>query len=221
MQPSPHAPAAALCLVLLASTAALAAPPLPARVEELCAQAEGPAHCGRLLEAEQLKAFPNLAARSGDTLKVLLFPSGTRDLVDVDTIHGPRTYALWDYWSRANAVVLFRYDIDHIAFAVLQRVNGQLTALPAEPVLSPDGRQFALASFCAQGCDNEISIWRIARDGIRKEQAWRPGEAWTDTTVTWKDTDVLGVEFTPKGADKSSTRERRLSDPGWLRVETR
>ena len=37
---------------------------------ELCAQADGPAHCGRLVEADQLKALPNLAMRDGDTLKV-------------------------------------------------------------------------------------------------------------------------------------------------------
>jgi hypothetical protein len=213
----PRAPIAAGFLLLFAATVGSAAPPTPARVEELCAQAEGPAHCGRLLEAEQLKAFPNLATRDGDTLRILLFPSGTRDLVDVDTIHGARTYALWDYWSRANAVVLFRDDVDHIAFSVLQRNNGQMTALQSEPVVSPDGRQFAVADFCASSCDNEVSVWHIARDGIRKESAWKPGEAWTDTTVTWKDTDTLSVEYTPNGADKSRTLERRLTDPGWRR----
>jgi hypothetical protein len=218
---SPRVSNAAGCLVLFAAAAAFAAPPAPSRIDELCRDADGPAHCGRLLEAEQLKAFPNLAVRDGDTLKVLLFPSGTRELVDVDTIHGARTYALWDYWSRANAVVLFRYDVDHIAFAVLQRVNGQLTALPAEPVPSLDGRLFAVADACATGCDNEIAVWRMTRDGARKELAWKPGEPWTDTTVTWKDTDVLAIEYMPKGAEKPLTVTRRLSDPSWQRLEAR
>ena len=74
---------------------------------ELCAQVEGPSHCGRLVEAEQLKVLPNLAVRDGDTLQVSLFPSGTRDFVDTIASQNERTYALWDYWSPINAVVLF------------------------------------------------------------------------------------------------------------------
>ena len=125
-----------------------AAPVTPARVTELCAQAEGPAHCGRLIEAEQLKALPNLAIRDGDTLKVPLYPTGTRDFVDVDTLHGSKTWSLWDYWSPVNVVVLFTTDIDRIGYAMLQRATGQVTALPAEPLLSPDRQHAAVADFC-------------------------------------------------------------------------
>ena len=54
------------------------------RVAELCAQVESPAHCGRMIEAEQLKALPNLARRDGDTLTVPLFPVGHARLGRLD-----------------------------------------------------------------------------------------------------------------------------------------
>ena len=149
-----------------------AAPVTPARITELCAQAEGPAHCGRLIEADQLKALPNLAIRDGATLKVLLYPSGSRDFVDVDTLHGSKTWSLWDYWSPVNVVVLFTTDIDRIGYATLQRTTGQVTALPGRTVAvaGPAARWRSRISV-ATNCDNEITVWRIARDGIRKELA--------------------------------------------------
>src|SRR3989442_13967407 len=88
-------PVAGLLAALFAASLH-AAPPTPERVLELCAQVEGPSHCGRLVEAEQLKSLPNLAIREGDTLRISLFPSGTRDFVDTITSQNERTYALWD-----------------------------------------------------------------------------------------------------------------------------
>ena len=187
----------------------------PARVTELCAQADGPAHCGRLIEAEQLKALPNLAVRDGATLKVLLFPSGARDFVDVDTLHGSRTWSLWDYWSPVNVVVLFTTDLDRIGYATLQRTTGQVTALPAEPSLSPDRQHMAVADFCRANCDNEVSVWRVAREGIRKEYGWKPLAEWSDVTVQWKGDNTVVVEFTLNGDAKPRTLERRLTDTEW------
>ncbi len=45
----------------------------PSACSSCARNVEGPAHCGRLVEAEQLKALPNLAVRDGDTLRVSLF----------------------------------------------------------------------------------------------------------------------------------------------------
>ena len=208
-------------MALAVCAAARAAPVTPARVTELCAQADGPAHCGRLIEADQLKTLPSLATREGDTLRVALFPSGTREFVDVDSLHGARSYALWDYWSPVNVVVLFTTEPDHLGYAVLQRSNGQLTALPAEPMLAPDRQRLAVADFCAANCENEVTVWRVARDGIRKEYGWKPKADWSDVTVQWKDTDRLVVEYTPAGESASRTVERRLTDAGWSRFESR
>jgi len=198
-----------------------AAPITPARITELCAQAEGPAHCGRLLEADQLKALPNLAVREGAKLKVLLYPSGAREFVDVDSLAGATTWSLWDYWSPVNVVVLFTTDLDRIGYATLQRTTGQVTALPAEPSLSPDRLHIAVADFCRANCDNEVSVWRITREGIQKQYGWKPDAEWSDVTVQWKGDNTVVVEFTPKGEDKARTLERRLTDAEWQRYGSR
>jgi len=200
---------------------AQAAPVTQARITDLCAQAEGPAHCGRLIEADQLKALPNLAIRDGGTLKVLLYPTGAREFVDVDTLHGSTTWSLWDYWSQVNVVVLFTTDTDRLGYATLQRTTGQVTAVPAEPSLSPDRQHMAVADFCATNCDNEVSVWAVARDGIRKELGWKPDAPWTDVSVQWKGDNTVVLEYTPKGEDKPRTVEHRLVDAEWQRIGTR
>jgi len=213
--------AAALGFALtFATTKAPAAPPAPDRVAELCANADGQAHCGRLIETEQLQALPNLAVRDGDTLRVSLFPAGVREFIDVDTIRGSQTYSLWDYWGPLNAVVLFTTNLDRTGYALLQRVTGQMTALPGEPVLAPDRQRLAIADFCAHDCANDVSVWRITREGVRRESAWKPREPWTDVTVSWKDATMLAIEHTLSDG-KTLTLERRLSDPVWTRFDAR
>jgi hypothetical protein len=202
-------------------SSALATPPTPARVAELCKDADGPAHCARLIEAEQMRALPSLAKRDGDTLRVTLFPSGARELVDTETLQGAKTFALWDYWSPVNTVVLLTTDLDRTGFALLQRATDRLTAVPAEPILSPDRQRVAVADFCAASCDNEISVWRIARDGIRRESTFRPGEPWNDVTLTWRGDETLEIEYTRKGQTQPEKTQRRLADAGWQRVEPR
>ncbi len=211
-----------LCAIACAPCVCVhAAPVTPARVTELCAQAESPSHCGRLIEADQLKSLPSLAVRDGATLKVSLYPSGTREFVDVDHLDGATTWSLWDYWSSVNVVVLFTTDRERLAYALLQRPTGQVTAVPSEPSLSPDRQRVAMADFCRANCDNEVSVWRVARDGIRKEYGWKPGADWSDVTVQWKDADVLVIEFTPKDATRPQTIERRLGDADWQRAGPR
>ncbi len=207
---------AGACVAVCALTGR-AASPTQERVLTLCAQADGPAHCGRLIEAEQLKALPNLAVRNGDTLRVSLFPSGTRDFVDTFTLTAERSYALWDYWSPINAVVLFVTVGEDLSYAVLQRANDRVTALPAEPVLAPDRQHVAVADFCAKKCTNEVTVWRVTRDGLRRELGWRPPAAWSDVTVAWKSGVTLTIEYTTPGDDKPQVLERRLSATDWQR----
>ena len=208
--------AAGALLVVLAGSVC-AAPPTPERVLELCARVESPAHCGRLIEAEQLKALPNLAVRNGDTLRVSLFPSGTRDYVDSIASSNERSYALWDYWSPINAIVLLVTSGDTLSYAVLQRATGQITALPAEPVLAPDRQRVAVADFCATQCVNELSVWRVGREGLRKELGFTPAAPWSDVTATWKDGETLTVQYTLPGDDKPRTVERKVSAADWQR----
>ena len=113
--------------------AARAAPPAPDEVATLCANADGPAHCARLVEQVQLRRLPDLATRDGASLKVRLYPSGVATFNDSDSIGGGHTYSLWDFVNELNAVVLFVTDGDDSAFKLLLRASGRVFDLPAEP----------------------------------------------------------------------------------------
>ncbi len=213
---------AGVILLALATAAALApaaAVPLSGdEITALCAQAEGPAHCGQLVEETQLKRLPNLATRDGGTLRISLYPAGVATFADTEASNGGRSYSLWDYLDAINAVLLYTTDGDAVSFTLLQRANGRKFELPAEPRLSPDRQRLATADFCATRCVNELAVWRVGRDGVRKEAAWKPKEGWADAAVTWKGDDTLVVEYTVAGRDKPTVLERRLSDAGWLRT---
>lgn len=211
---------AGLVVAALAALAARPAPAVPLATDEitrLCTDAEGPAHCMRMVEAQQLKRLPGLASRDGNALRVTLFPSGSTTFEDVDTISGGTSYALWDYVSELNAVVLWTMRDDEAGFVLLQRTSGRRTPLPAEPVLSPDRQRFATADFCEARCENLLAVWRVSREGVQREAEWRPAEAWTDAGVRWKDPDTLVVDYTPAGGSGARTLERKLGDAGWVR----
>lgn len=201
---------------LIASIAA-AAPLSPAEVTKLCTDAEGPVDCGRRVEAEQLKRLPGLATREGNTLKLTLFPSGSVSLSDVDTLSGGTSYALWDYFSELNATVLWTTKDDDSGFLLLQRASGRQTPLPSEPILAPDRQRFVTADFCATRCENLLAVWRVSRDGVRREAEWKPSQPWSDAGVRWKDADTLLVEYTDAASNAAGTIERKLADPSWVR----
>ncbi len=184
-------------------------------IATLCANADGSAHCGRLIEDVQLKRLPNLAIRDGATLKVSLYPAGIANFTDTDSADGGRSYSLWDYLDPINAVLLYTVDGDQTSFTLLQRASGRQFSLPNEPKLSPNRQRLVTADFCPAQCVNELALWRVSRDGIRKESAWKPAQPWSDAGVSWKDADTLLVEYTTTGG-KTGTLERRLTDPGWI-----
>ena len=88
----------------------------------------------------------------------------------------------------------------------------------SRPVMSPDARHFATADVCAQECDNEVAVWRIARDGVRKEAAWTPPATWSDVSATWRNGDALVLEYSLPGEARPRTIERRLDDPSWKKL---
>lgn len=200
---------------LLAPVAVSAAPLTPDELKKVCEQAEDTSHCGRLVEEVQLKRLPNLATRDGVNLKVSLFPSGSVAFADTEALNGGRSYSLWDYISEINAVVLYTTDGDDVSFTLLQRATGRRTDLPSEPRLSQDRARLVTADFCATRCVNELAVWRVTRDSIQKEWIWKPPEAWSDATATWKSPDVVAIEYTVAATQTRSRAERRLSDPGW------
>lgn len=202
------------CLPLFAQ----AAPLTRAEIEATCTGAEDAADCGRLIEALQLPRLPGLARRNGNALIVSLFPSGSTAFSDSDDPVNGRSYSLWDYLDGINSVVLYVTVGDNASFALLQRATGRLIDLPAEPRLSPDRQRFAVADVCVQHCGNEIAVWRVTRDGFRKELRWAPAAAWSDADATWRDADTLTIEFNVAPAGAPSTIARKLTDPTWTRI---
>jgi hypothetical protein len=220
MRRAARAPAllARCALVALAVAAAHAAPLSQQEVATLCAQAEGPSHCGRLIEEVQLKRLPSLAVRDGANLRVSLYPAGTATFTDTEALNGGRSYSLWDYLDAINAVLLYTTDGDTVTFTLLQRANGRKVELPTEPKLSPDRQRLVTADFCESRCVNELALWRVTRDGVRKESAWKPAQAWSDATATWKTPETLVIEYRRAGAPMTEVLERRLTDPSWVRA---
>ena len=212
-----RARAAHAAVVLLVVAGARAAPLSTAEIAKLCGEAEGLSHCGRLVEAEQMKRLPGLAVRDGASLRVSLFPSGNATFTDVDASSGGTSYALWDHLSGIDATVVFSTRDDDTNFVLLQRASGRQTALPSHPVLAPDRQRFATADFCESRCENRLAVWQVSRDGVRRELEWQPAEPWSDAGVQWKDANTLVVEYTPAGATEPRTLERRLTDAGWVR----
>jgi hypothetical protein len=146
---------------------------------------------------------------------VSLFPSGTATLADTEALNGGRSYSLWDYISELNAVVLYTTDGDDVTFTVLQRANGRRPSC-----YRPEGlaglTRLVTADF-AKSAASTLAVWRVTRDGIRKEWAGSP-VTWSDAVASWKGIDTVTVDYTAAGTQARSRVERRLDDPTWVRV---
>ena len=200
------------------SLTALASPLSQQEIVNLCGDAQDPTHCGRLVEEVQLKRLPNLARRDGDALIVSLYPSGTATFKDSDDPIAGRSYSLWDFLDSINAVVLYSTAGDVTTFILVRRTTNARFDLPSEPRLSPDRQHIVTVDVCATQCANEIAVWRVAPESLRKELTWNPGQQWADAAATWKDGNTLAIEYNAAGADKATVVERALSDPAWKRV---
>jgi hypothetical protein len=205
---------AGLCM---SAALALAIPPTNAELEQVCGQAEDSAHCGRLVEAMQMQRLPNLARREGKVLWISLFPSGTANFTDSDDAVNGRSYSLWDYLDGLNAVLLYTTAGDNVTFTLVQRTSNRRVELPTEPQLAPDRRRLVTADVCEKRCSNEIAVWRIYPEAIRKELTWPADKSWIDAGAKWKDAETLTIEYTRE--DGSGTLERSLADPVWNRVQ--
>jgi hypothetical protein len=204
-------------VIALAATIALAAPPTTAELEEICAPAEDATQCGRLVEAMQLKRLPNLAHRDGGVLSVSLYPSGTATFTDSDDSELGKVYSLWDYLDGLNAVLLYTTAGETTTFTLLQRTTSRRIELPTEPQLAPDRQRLVTVDVCEQRCSNEIAIWRVTPQGVRKDLAWSPASDWIDAGAKWMDADTLSIEYTTSNGTGKIVRA--LSDSTWKRAQ--
>jgi hypothetical protein len=202
--------AAAACC---ASPLALAAPVSNTELADICAHADDSVQCGRLVEAVQLKRLPNLARRDGNALTVSLYPSGSAVFTDGGDAADARSYSLWDYLDGINAVLLYTTVGETTTFTLVQRTTNRRIELPTEPELAPDRQRLVTADICEERCSNEVAIWRVAREGIRKELTWSPGAAWTDASARWKDASTVVFDYVGPGGPGSV--EKKLDDRVW------
>ena len=200
---------------------ALAAPITRDELTALCVNAEDQAQCGRLVEARQLPRLSRIVERAGDELRVSLAPFGLTIFRDTVNVTGATSYAVWDYLENLDTLVLFTTDGDRSGFLLLQRRGGEEYRVPSEPVIAPDERHFATADFCAKDCDNRVAVWRIERNGVRKESTWAPPTPWSDVSVTWRNADTIALEYSRPDDAQPRTLLRRLGDPSWQSVSTK
>ncbi len=199
-----------ICAVI--SATALASPSSK-DIEELCAIADGPQHCGRLIEKSVLHRFPKLAERQGDRLEITLPRGKNLTFEDQETAAHYRYYSLWTFFPNIDYAVLFVQQEKNSRYLLISMRNGQRFELAADPLLSPDQRRLATADVCAQQCSGEIALWQVQGDRIRKERSWQAKSDWLDADLQWKDASTLVVSYRIGSADK--LYELKLSDPGW------
>lgn len=204
-------------------------PSLPARVEppvasidapsvaqfsRLCANTADPADCGKRVEAAQLKLLgsSSVVRRDGKLLAISVPGEPPFIFEDVDSEAGPNV-SFYAYSSGADSVVLYRARGDKLDFLMLHRSTGNVTELPNEPKFNRDGRYFATADFCKEGCENRIAVWRIERRGALRERVFTPRTPWEDADVSWGGPTRLVVDASENG--KSAAINLDVNDSRW------
>lgn len=206
----------ALALVAIAPTVVQAAPPSHQAILKACDEAENAAQCERLLEAEQIKQFPAVAAREGRVLRlkarVAAAPIELRDAGNPNDETGAayRAHAFWDYWPQRKSAVVSVTTPAGDYFLVVDLDRGTQTRVPAEPLLAPDSQRFLVADLCEKRCANLIQIWRFDRDRLVRERTFKPAEKWYEADVAWRDASTIAIEYSV------AAPRRRLAEPGDL-----
>lgn len=206
------------------SMAAVAQPssvsaPSQEQFAKLCANTADPADCGKKIEAQQIAraaSIANVVKRSGNLLAVTVPGEPPFIFEDKPGEAGPH-YSFFAYHGASDAVVLYRAQADKLDFVLVQRGGtasvASTTELPNEPFFNSDGRYFVTIDFCADGCENRLSVWRFERRGPARERVFSPRTAWTDAGVSWGAPRRLIVDYTEGGKNGSTNLE--LSDPRW------
>ncbi len=188
--------------------------PSATQFRRLCENSADPADCGKRIESANLKhpSAPDVVRRDGKLLAVTIPGEPPFIFEDVDSEAGPNV-SFYAYSSGADAVVLYRARADKLDFVLLHRPTGNVTELPNEPKFNRDGRYFATADFCKDGCENRLAVWRIERRGALRERVFTPRVPWEDAEVSWGSNIRLVVDATEGG--KSTAINLDVNDPRW------
>jgi hypothetical protein len=188
--------------------------PTTAQFARLCANTADPADCGKKVEAAQLRlpGASAIAKRDGKLLAITIPNEPPFIFEDVDSEAGPNT-SFYAYSAGADSAVLYRARADKVEFLMLHRPTGALTELPNEPKFNRDGRYFATADFCKEGCENRVAVWRIERRGALRERVFVPRTPWDDADVAWGSGLRLIVDAVEGG--RTSAINLDINDPRW------
>lgn len=217
-----------LVIMVLSTILAKAEPPSQLAILRACADADTPAQCEKVIEADQMKQHSSIVTRNAGSLRLKSKNGPLVELRDVgtpgtDERAGFRFFAFWDYWSPRNAAVVSvsAQAGDHYLIVDLNR--GSQTKVSAEPLLSPDAGWFVVADLCDTQCGNAIELWRIDRDKFVRERTFRPPEKWFDAEVKWIDLNSIQVEYSVPAPGKSAESEATLvrARPRVLRLNDR
>ncbi|TAG24838.1 MAG: hypothetical protein EAZ37_14975 [Burkholderiales bacterium] len=189
-------------------------PPTNDQFTRLCANTADPADCGKRVEAQQLKqpSAASIVRRDGKLLAITVPGEPPFIFEDIDSEAGPNV-SFYSYSAPADAIVLYRSRGDKIEFVLIHRATASVTEIPNEPKFNSDGRYFVTADFCAEGCENRLSVWRMERRGPVRERVFAPRIAWSDADASWGSPRRLVVDITEGG--RSSSINLDLNDPRW------
>ncbi len=185
-----------------------------AQFTRVCNNTSDLVDCGKRIEAELLKrpGANAIARREGRLLAITIPGDAPYIFEDQPGEAGPDT-SFYGYVPTADAVVLYRARGEKLEFLVLDRATGSVTELPNEPRFNRDGRYFATADFCKDGCENRIAVWRFERRGAVRERVFTPRTPWDDAEVSWGSNTRLIVDITE--GKRSSAINLDLNDPRW------
>jgi hypothetical protein len=212
---------ALFCVTAFAQAPATVAAPTQEQFAKLCTSTGDPADCGKKIEAQQIARASSIVKRSGNLLAVTVPGEPPFIFEDKPGEAGPNV-SFFAYHAASDAVVLYRAQADKLDFLLVQRGAGptgnggmvaSTTELPNEPFFNSDGRYFVTVDFCAEGCENRLSVWRFERRGPARERVFAPRTPWTDAGVSWGAPRRLIVDYTEAGKNASTNLE--LSDPRW------
>ncbi|MCS6996014.1 MAG: hypothetical protein NZ533_03515 [Casimicrobiaceae bacterium] len=189
-------------------------PPNTALFTRLCTNTADLAECGKKIEAELLRrpGASSIARRDGRLLAITI-PGDVPYLFEDQPGEAGPDVSFYGYVAPANAVVLYRARGDRLDFLVLDRSTGSVTELPNEPKFNRDGRYFATADFCKDGCENRIAVWRLERRGAVRERVFAPRTPWDDAEVSWGSNTRLIVDVTE--GSRSYSFNLDVNDPRW------
>jgi len=190
-------------------------PPNAAQFTRLCSNTADLVECGKKIEAEWLRkpGASTIVRRQGRFLAVSIPGDVPYIFEDQPGEAGPDV-SFYGYVAAADAAVLYRARGDRLDFLVLDRATGSVTDLPNEPRFNHDGRYFATADFCKDGCENRLAVWRFERRGAVRERVFAPRVPWDDAEVSWGSPTRLIVDITEAG--RSSSINLELRDPRWV-----